>query len=234
MKLSRRNIAALTNIFLVAVVVCIAAVCFIPDASAASHIEENVHDRGSSEHGISLMFNVYWGEEYLSDILDVLDEYGAKVTFFLGGSWADDNVPLVKELAERGHEIASHGYFHRDYDKLSYEENMQEISTSVQFLSLASGQQVRLFAPPSGAYSGDTLNAARSLGVETVLWSRDTVDWRDHDSDVCFRRATEDVAGGELILMHPTQHTLAALPRILAYYREHGLSAITVGENIAL
>ena len=75
--------------------------------------------------------------------------------------------------------------------------------------------------------------AAESLGLKTVMWSRDTIDWRDKDEELCYTRATKDLAAGELILMHPMQHTLSALPRILQYYRDHGLSAITVGENLA-
>ena len=109
---------------------------------------------------------------------------------------------------------------------------MEEIRTSVDFLSRASGVELKLFAPPSGAYNDNTLSAAASLNLRTVMWSKDTIDWRDKDEDLCFRRATEGAAGGELILMHPMEHTLAALPHILAFYEEHGLKVITVGENL--
>ncbi|MGN0822502.1 MAG: polysaccharide deacetylase, partial [Candidatus Gallimonas sp.] len=68
---------------------------------------------------------------------------------------------------------------------------------------------------------------------KTIMWSKDTVDWRDKDAAVCLRRATEGVKGGDLILMHPMAHTLQALPAILDYYRAQGLRAITVGENVA-
>ncbi len=231
-KLASRTLTALTNAFLVAVVLVIGAVCFLPSVSAASGVDGRVCYRGSSETGVSLMFNVYWGTEEVYGILDVLGEYGAKATFFLGGSWADDNVPCVREIVSRGHEIGSHGYFHRDHSKLDLKENREEIGTSVEFLALASGQPIRLFAPPSGAYSDETVDAAESLGLRTVMWSRDTVDWRDKDEALCYSRATAGVGGGELILMHPMPHTLKALPRILKYYQAHGLSTITVSENL--
>lgn len=232
MKKRSRAVMALTNLALALIVVALGAVCFLPAVSPASEVDSRVRYQGSSEDGVSLMFNVYWGTEEVLSILDILDEYGAKATFFLGGSWADDNVACVREIARRGQEIGSHGYFHREHDKLSLQENLDEIRTSAEFLKLASGRDIALFAPPSGAYNADTLTAAESLGLSTVMWSKDTIDWRDKDESLCFTRATKDVKGGDLILMHPMEHTVKALPRILNYYRDHGLRAIAVGENL--
>ncbi len=227
-----RIVAAITNGVLVLVLAAVSVVCFLPSASPAVGVDERVVSRGNSETGVSLMFNVYWGTEEVYSLLDILGEHGAKATFFLGGCWADDNVACVKEIVLRGHEVGSHGYFHREHDKLTLSENFQEIRTSAEFLSLAAGQSILLFAPPAGAYSDDTLSAAEALGLKTVLWSRDTVDWRDKDEGLVFSRATEGVKGGELILLHPMPHTVKALPRILTYYETHGLSAVTVGENL--
>lgn len=232
-RLSPRTVAAFTNLILVCIVLFVGAVCFFPVASPASGTEEKAIYEGNSTDGVSLMFNVYWGTEEVNGILGVLKEYGATATFFIGGSWADDNVETVRAIANEGHEIGSHGYFHRDHDKLSYDKNLEEIRTSVEFLEAAIGKDVTLFAPPSGAYNDDTISAAASLGCKTIMWSKDTIDWRDKDAAVCLRRATEGVKGGDLILMHPMAHTLQALPAILDYYRAQGLRAITVGENVA-
>ncbi len=232
-KLSARTAAMLTNFFLVGVVLVVGVICFFPSVSAASGVDERVYYRGNAEDSVSLMFNVYEGTETVLGILDVLEEYGARATFFLGGCWADDNVACVKKIAERGHEIGSHGYFHRDHDKLTLQGNLEEMRTSVEFLSLAAQTSVTLFAPPSGAYGENTLRAADSLGLKVVMWSKDTIDWRDRDEALVFRRATQEIAGGDLVLMHPMQHTLAALGKILDNYRSAGLSVIPVGENIA-
>lgn len=233
-KLSARALAALTNAFLAVVILLIGAVCFLPSVSTATNLEGKVYYKGTSKDGVSLMFNVYWGTEQVYGILGVLDEYGVKATFFIGGSWADDNVECLREIAARGHEIGSHGYFHKDQDKLSLQGNLDEIRNSVEFISKAAGVSVSLFAPPSGAYNDDTVAAAESLGLKTVMWSKDTIDWRDKDKILAYRRATENAAGGDLVLMHPMEHTLSALPEILTYYREHALRVVTVGENIGL
>ena len=232
-KLSSRAVAAITNGVLALVLVVVGVVCFYPTAAHVSGLEDRVHYRGTSGDGVSLMFNVYWGTQEVESILEVLAAYDAKATFFIGGSWADDNTACVRKIVEAGHEVGSHGYFHRDHTTLSYEGNVEEISHSVQFLQLAAGVPVTLFAPPSGAYDEDTVNAAESLGLRTVMWSRDTIDWRDKDEETCYLRATEDLQAGELILMHPMEHTLKALPRILEYCNTHSLRPITVGENLA-
>lgn len=230
-KFSSRAVAILTNCALSLILIAVAAVCFLPSPSAAVGIEDRVIRKGTSENGVSLMVNVYWGTEEVEKMLAVFEEYGARATFFLGGSWADDNVSCVKEIMEKGHEIGSHGYFHLSHDKLDFEENVREIRASVEFLSLVTHRPVTLFAPPSGAYGDAAVRAAESMDLKTILWSKDTVDWRDQSAELVFSRAT-DVGGGDFVLMHPMAHTVEALPRILENYRARGLSAITVSENL--
>ena len=231
MKRSSRALAAITNSILIVIIAIVSTVCFLPRAESVAGVDE-VYYKGFSQNGVSLMFNVYWGTQEVNGILDVLDEYDAKATFFIGGSWADDNVECLKEIAARGHELGSHGYFHRDHDKLDYAGNYQEIKTSVDFIKAATGIEITLFAPPSGAYNDDTLKSARALGLKVVMWSKDTIDWRDKTVEDCRTRATKNVTGGDLILMHPMAHTLKALPSILQFYRGAGLKTVTVSENI--
>lgn len=231
-RLSSRALHILTNCALSVLLLVVAVVCFLPSADPAAGIEDRVYRRGVSKEGVSLMVNVYWGTEEVYEMLDIFERYGATATFFIGGSWADDNVSCVREIADRGHEIASHGYFHLAHDTLDYDANVREIAASVEFLSLVTGEPVTLFAPPSGAYSDSTVEAAERMGLRTILWSKDTVDWRDKDADTVYRRATQNVTGGDLILMHPMEHTVQALPRILEYYRTAGLKPISVSENL--
>ena len=231
MKRSSRALAAITNCILIIIIAAFSTVCFLPRAESVAGVDE-VYYKGFSEDGVSLMFNVYWGTQEVNGILDVLDEYDAKATFFIGGSWADDNVDCLKEIAARGHELGSHGYFHRDHAGLDYAGNLQEIKTSIDFIKAATGISVTLFAPPSGAYNDDTLSAARELGLKVVMWSKDTIDWRDKKVEDCLSRATKGARGGDLVLMHPMAHTRQALPAILKFYREAGLKTVTVSENI--
>ena len=156
-----------------------------------------------------------------------------KATFFIGGSWADDNAQVLKEIARRGHELGNHGYFHKDQSKLSEAENASEIDVCGRLVKQLTGVSPALFAPPSGAYGEAAVNAAQSLGYKVILWSKDTIDWRDHDQLIIYRRATQNVKGGDLILAHPTEETAAALPSVLRYYRDNNWQQVTVSENIS-
>lgn len=188
----------------------------------------------ASSTGVSLMFNVYWGTEEVYQILDILKTNEAKATFFIGGCWADDNVDCLREIYAQGHEIGNHGYFHKDHSKMSLVENQKEITSCNRFIELAIGEKPTLFAPPSGAYGENALNACRQLSMKTILWSRDTIDWRDKDASLIYSRATKNIKGGEFVLMHPMAHTVKALDDILEYYKSQSLSAVTVTQNLQI
>ncbi|MDE7086925.1 MAG: polysaccharide deacetylase family protein, partial [Clostridia bacterium] len=116
--------------------------------------------------------------------------------------------------------------------KMNYEQNLNEIRTSVKLINAVLGQEIKLFAPPSGAFCDATVSAASKLGLKTIMWSRDTIDWRDNDVNLVTTRATKGLQTGEFILMHPMDVTVKALPKILTYIRENGLTAVTVSYNL--
>ena len=128
--------------------------------------------------------------------------------------------------------MASHGYFHKDHSKMTYEQNLAEIRPSVKLVNAILGKEITLFAPPSGAFNDSTVTAAASLGLKTIMWSRDTIDWRDGDVALITSRATKNLQTGEFVLMHPMDVTVKALPQILGYIRENGLTAVTVSYNL--
>ena len=226
-----------TNFALGLLVLSIGALCFAPSNNAVETDGENAEvyrSATNSSNGVSLMFNVYWGTQEVYRILDTLEAHGAKATFFIGGCWADDNVDCLRTIYASGHEIGNHGYFHKAHDKLSLEQNRKEIADCNRFIELAIGNAPTLFAPPSGAYGNDTLLACKDLGMKTILWSRDTIDWRDKNASIIYTRATKNVRGGEFVLMHPMEATADALGDILKYYKKQSLSVITVSENLQI
>lgn len=222
------------NITLAAIVLVVGFVGFWGGSAAAVSFKSDNLYYGGDENGnaISLTFNVYEGTAIVEQILDILDEHGAKATFFIGGAWADDNVDCVREIYRRGHELGSHGYFHKDHSKLTYEANLEEIRPSIKLLEMICGQKITLFAPPSGAFAENTLTACKELDLKVIMWSRDTIDWRDKDVNLIVNRAIDGLKAGEIILMHPKEQTVKALPTILNYIRENSLTAVTVSQNL--
>ena len=93
---------------------------------------------------------------------------------------------------------------------------------------------MELFAPPSGAYGKKTVEIAKELGYKTIMWTdgRDTIDWRDKDSNLIYNRAIKNCKGGDFVLMHPTQATKDALDGIIKTLKGQGFELCTVSENL--
>ena len=199
-----------------------------------SNVINGVYYSGNEESNkISLMINVYWGTEYLDGMLKILDKYDVKTTFFVGGTWAVNESDMLEKIYEKGHEIGNHGYTHKDQDKLNREQNQKEILTTHNIVKDLLNIDMNLFAPPSGAYSKTTVEVASSLGYQTIMWTRDTIDWRDKDADLIYSRAVKDAKGGDLVLMHPTEKTLEALDNIIITLQEKGLKVTTVSDTLS-
>ncbi|MCH5155919.1 MAG: polysaccharide deacetylase family protein [Clostridiales bacterium] len=185
---------------------------------------------GKSATKVSLMVNVYWGTEYIKPMLDIFEKYNFKTTFFVGGSWVVGNPDTLKTIAEAGHEIGNHGYYHKDHKKLDASYNRKEISSTHDAVKDVLGIDMTLFAPPSGSFGDTALGVAEELGYRSVMWTRDTIDWRDHDSNLIYKRAVKNIKGGDLILMHPTDSTVKALEDILQAVVAAGLKVAPVSE----
>jgi len=182
---------------------------------------------------IALECNVVWGTEYIPPMLDILKEHDVKITFFIGGEWAKDNPDLLKRMAEEGHEIGNHGYSHKHHNSLNLDGNRKEIMDTEKVIEEVLGIKTRLFAPPYGEYNKTTLQAASSLGYQTIMWSIDTIDWRRDGTDKIIQRVMKNPHNGALILMHPTADTNKALPVIIERMRELGYRFSTVSDVLS-
>ncbi len=234
MKSNHFKINVMINIIIASILIAVAIV------SINSNYVITVGGNVATYHGnterteVSLLFNVYDGTEYIEPILAVLDKYSVKTTFFIGGVWATKNIDTLKLIVERGHEIGNHGYFHKEAEKLNYNQNRDEIVLTNKLLEAIVDKDVRLFAPPAGSLGSEMFKACNDTNMTVIMWSRDTIDWRDKDSSLVLRRATIDIQNGDFILMHPTKHTLEALPLILDTIHSKGLRVKTVTECLAL
>lgn len=218
-----------TNIIIFLMLSCLTVVAISNSKTVKVQADSRVYYSGNTEkNNVCFMINVYQGEEYVKNILDVLDIYKVKTTFFVGGSWAVKNIDLIKEIYTRGHELGNHGFYHKDQNTLDFDGNLQEIKMCHDVVSKNLGIEMTLFAPPSGAYSSQTVDAASSLGYKTIMWTHDTIDWRDQDADLIFNRATKDLANGNLILMHPTKKSVEAMSNIVSTAINNGFNPTTV------
>jgi len=225
----------ITNFILILLAATVCAVGFLPQKISPIFGKGGAKPYylgSTTANKVSLMFNVYEGENEVNAILDILSETGVKATFFMGGTFAAKHESIVRRIALEGHELGNHGYFHRDHAKLTLTDNLHEIRAAENVVKDIAGVTTRLFAPPSGSFSNVTLSAAEELGYLTVMWSKDTIDWRDTDPKKIYTRATKNAKSGDLILMHPKMVTVSVLKEIIAFYRSVGLTLAPVSENL--
>jgi peptidoglycan/xylan/chitin deacetylase (PgdA/CDA1 family) len=212
-------------------------------AGVTSNLPVPIEQVRTGEQALAITINVDWGEEYIPQILDILDRYQAKATFFLTGRWASQNPQLVQKMVERGHLIGNHEYSHPHPDQLSIVKNKEEIIKTEKVIEKITGQKTTFYAPPYGERGKNGLLAADQLGYKTVLWTLDTIDWRsDSTPQVITSRIMNPKPQngnlpdkkGAIILMHPKKNTVTALPEILSGLQAQGFRMVTLEKLITL
>ncbi len=199
----------------------------------ASVMAEPVYQGNNTEQKVALAVNVDWGEDVLPSMLDTLAREHVSATFFVTGRFAEKFPELVKQIADAGHEIGSHGYKHPHPDELSVEQNQKDITQAETILEKLTGIKPVLYAPPYGEHGRTCLEAAEQCGYTTILWTLDTIDWEkpapSHETLV--ERASGDkLTSGAIILMHPKEHTAEALADIIGAIRAKGYQCVKVSE----
>lgn len=183
------------------------------------------------DNKIAISFDAAWGGDKTEKILDILDEYGVKTTFFMVDIWTQRFPDLVKEIAARGHEIGNHSTTHPKMSTLSREKIRQELDTMADNVKAITGVRPTLFRPPYGDYNNDVVLVARDAGYEPIQWSVDSLDWKNKGVQPLIDRATKNVKSGDIVLFHnDSKYILDALPTILKSYREQGFTVVPISE----
>ncbi len=226
----------LTNLIIAIMLIAVSCVAMygINFVTSSKMVYGVYYSGNENSKKVSLMINVYWGTEFLDDMLQILEENDVKTTFFVGGTWAVKESDMLEKIYKAGHEIGNHGYYHKEQGKLTADKNYEEIVNTHKLVKQILGIDMNLFAPPSGSYNKKTVEMANELGYKTIMWTegRDTIDWRDKDSEVIYSRAIKNCKGGDFVLMHPTEATKNALDRIIKTLKQQGFELCTVSENL--
>ena len=143
-------IAIFTNLIIFICIFSVFGVCFWTDTSLVVNSTgyKAIYRGNENNKNVSLCINVYWGTEFVLDMLDILNETKAKATFFVGGMWASENVDILKRIFDDGHEIANHGYYHKDHKQIDYNRNIQEIEITHKLVKEILNVEMHLFMPP--------------------------------------------------------------------------------------
>ena len=181
---------------------------------------------------VAFACNVFWGEDIMPDMLRVLSDGQVKATFFIGGSWAKRHPDSLKLIADAGHELGNHSFTHPHPNRLNKSQNQDEILRTKKLIKEVTGIKTYLYAPPYGEYNRTVLEAAQELGYTTIMWTADTIDWRRPSPEVIIKRIEGKLENGAIILMHPTEPTIKALPELIRIIKSKGYTILPVSDII--
>ncbi len=182
---------------------------------------------------VSFLINVAWGNEHLADMLSTLKKYNVHASFFLEGRWVQNNPELAKMIIDAGHEIGNHSYTHPDMEKISAYQGKEEIQKTNKVIQAITDKPVQWFAPPSGSYRDEIVRIAAQEKLGTILWTVDTVDWKNPTPEQLLHRVMSKVHNGAMILMHPTDSTAKSLEQLIIQLQQKKLQIVTVSELLS-
>jgi len=186
----------------------------------------------TDEKKVAISFDACWGSERTDAILDTLDKNGVKATFFVVNIWLEDYPDKAKEVAERGHEIGLHSTTHPHFTRLSKEQMKEELLKNKEMVKKVTGYDAKVFRPPFGDYNNEVIKTAKELGLTTIQWSVDSLDWKENlSSQDISKRILERVEKGSIILMHNDgQHTPDVIKTVLPELKRQGYSIVPVSD----
>ncbi|WP_090720167.1 polysaccharide deacetylase family protein [Paenibacillus typhae] len=174
-------------------------------------------------------------------ILDVLQEYNAKCTFFAIGKKIAAYPEIASRVISEGHELANHTYNHVYFKRpISVEQAMKELKQTEDEIVKVTGRHSSLFRPPGGMYDETLVNVSNRMGLKPVLWSwhQDTRDWNRPGVWKISNKVIKNAHNGDIVLFHDYVHgqsqTHEALQIILPALEKQGYRFITVSELIGL
>lgn len=206
---------------IIAAVAILAAIIFLSIRQAVpvfkvGNREIPIYNVARDDNKVALTFDSAWNDDDIDEIIEILNKYNAKATFFVTGKWAEDYSASLNKLYRNKFEIGIHSYNHTDYTTLSRDEILSDIEQCDKALLKAIGYKTDLVRAPSGAYDDNVVRTIEQSGRFYVQWSVDGLDYIETTPQEISSRVTNHIEAGDIILLHNgTKHTKEALPMIL-------------------
>ncbi|MEW5797422.1 MAG: polysaccharide deacetylase family protein [Bacteroidota bacterium] len=148
-------------------------------------------------------------------VLDVCKKMNIRATFFLTGKNIPGNEQIVRRIVEEEHSIGIHAYTHTRTLAFSKERTKEEILKTQHLLQSMTNQKIRLFRPPFGFFSWNTIAAAKELNFVLVMWSCLTGDFRNWSDDKIVSTAISKLRKGSILVFHDNDLTFHKITNVL-------------------
>lgn len=203
----------------------------IANASAEEMKKYNAYYVNPTEDKVLyLTFDAGYENGHTEAILDALKEHHAPATFFVVGTYVENNPELIKRMVSEGHTVGNHTYSHPDMSAISSKEAFEKELSSVEtaYKKVTGETMTKFYRPPQGKYSEENLQMAKEMGYSTFFWSLAYVDWyKDNQptKEEAFNKLLPRIHPGAIVLLHSTSSTNAEiLDELLTKWEEMGYS----------
>ncbi len=187
----------------------------------------------TDEKKIAVTFDAAWSDHDTAQLMEILDKYTAKATFFCVGDYVRKYPQAVKTFYDNGHEIGNHSDTHKLYTQATTEEIKKELTACNEEIKKITKKEPTVCRVPSGAYDNKSIEAAKNLGMATIQWDIDSRDWKKLTVDEMYESIIKNTKNGSIILFHNgIENTPPALDKILCELSKQGYKFVTVSELI--
>lgn len=219
----------------------LAALTTLSLAAVALHVQAaDATDRPAyyvvtRQKAMALTFDNSWGDKTQVQVLDLLERLHQPATFFLSGPWVRHHPDLVARMVADGDEIASHGEAHVNLSGYGAAAVAANIRAAGEALRTALGGQAPapFFRPPNGDWNGVVVRTAHQLGYTTVIWSIDSIDWRNPGAGFMIDRVQRQAFPGAILLFHSSdssRQVTDALQSLIPQLHRQGWRLLTLGQ----
>ena len=219
------------------VVLAVVLSVFAAPATSALAVWDEITGGDPNSGMVALTFDAGSDDRPTPRILDTLKAYNLKVTFFLTGQWVESYPQTARRVADEGHELSNHTYYHPDLVTLSREQITWELDYTNGVIQRDLGRSSKpWFRPPFGSRNQRVLDIARELGFRSIYWTLDSGDWRTNaTAPGVLHRVLSSVGGGDIVVHHaaavPTADILA---NEIEGIESMGLRIVTVSELLGV
>lgn len=166
-------------------------------------------------------------------ILDILEKYNAKASFFLIGENIEQNRDIAKKIHDKGHLITNHSYYHKNSFPYSSKKNIiNEIEQTQAILKEITGKRNKYFRPPFGVTNTNIAKAIKDVNLKVIGWNIRTFDTkRSIKKETILKKVKNKLKSGDIILLHDkTENILWLTEEILKYATYNDIKAVTIRE----
>ena len=226
-----------TKIIVAAAVALLALIFALPAVMTVFGKEKlmPIYSVDTPDKVVAITLNAAWGDSDTDILIEILDEFDAKATFFVCGYWVTKYPEALRKFYEAGHAIGNHGDTHAHVASLNFEQNVEEIAAAHTRVLREIGVEMDLYRPPYGEYNDTVIKAANSLKYYTIQWDVDSLDWKRPTPEAMADRVLNHKAlqNGSIILFHcDIPETPIALRKILTELKNKGYGFTTVTDLI--